>query len=324
MVAIGRLEYSKQIPVSDNMDLIDAISSGINMLSEELYESIVTKEYMDNLINSIQTPIVVIEKNGRIIHFNKSLVSVLGYSEKELKDNSFQIIVTKKLFKEILKNEHISNLEITYKTKEGDLIPVLFTSSVVHSVNTRENNTLVCVARDISERKEMEEQIKLLAFFDHLTGLPNRVLLQERFNVALNLAKRNQEQFAVMLFDLDFFKDVNDTLGHDIGDKLLKIVADRVIQNLRDCDTLARIGGDEFVVLLQDFNDFDQVDLVAKRILKALNRQFEINGNLIHISCSIGIAVHPDNGSDYITLLKNADIAMYRAKNAGGSKFIYF
>lgn len=170
---------------------------------------------------------------------------------------------------------------------------------------------------DISDRKAVEEQVQRLAHYDPLTGLPNRILFSDRLQQALAIAKRDKAQLALMFIDLDKFKPINDTLGHDVGDLLLKEVGLRIRECLRESDTVARIGGDEFVVLLPVLETEQDAWRVAEKIRAALNRPFELSGQSLCISSSTGIAIYPEHGADEKVLIKNADTAMYYAK-AGG------
>lgn len=173
------------------------------------------------------------------------------------------------------------------------------------------------VTRDISERKAAQEEIKYMAMHDLLTGLPNRILLNDRLQQALIAAKREHSRGALMFLDLDRFKQVNDTLGHDVGDRLLTQVAGRMLVCVRESDTVARIGGDEFIVLLRTVEDAQDAISVAEKIRAALSQPFDLADHQLKISCSIGIAFYPEQGDDEIELSKHADIAMYRAKELG-------
>ena len=176
---------------------------------------------------------------------------------------------------------------------------------------------------DITERKNAEEKIVQLAYFDELTGLPNRRLFNDRLSMALAAAHRCNDMLAVMFIDLDRFKEINDSLGHSAGDVLLKLVAKRIQSVLREGDTLARLGGDEFVVLCE-IDDIAAVISIADKILSYLNTPFQLEGFEVGATASIGAAVYPDDGLDSETLLKHADIAMYRAKNNGRNQSVIF
>lgn len=167
------------------------------------------------------------------------------------------------------------------------------------------------------------QYIKKLAFFDTLTGLPNRIALKKDATYALKLAQRNNETLAIMFLDLDGFKKVNDTLGHSIGDKLLRRVAKRLQTVLRNTDIPSRQGGDEFVILLPNI-DHTGAAVVAQKILEEIAKPYKILTHGLNVTCSIGIALYPDEGSDLGLLMKNADIAMYKAKNEGRNCYRFF
>ncbi|HEY0142972.1 MAG TPA: EAL domain-containing protein [Thermoanaerobaculia bacterium] len=180
---------------------------------------------------------------------------------------------------------------------------------------------IIAVSRDISERRQAEEQIEYQAYHDALTGLPNRSLFRDRLTVALAHAKRQQGPVAVMFLDLDRFKYINDTFGHSLGDELLRSVAERLRSSLREEDTIARMGGDEFTILLADLAAADDAATVAQKLLEAVAAPLQIEGHELYITTSIGIAVYPSDGDSAEALLKNADGAMYRAKEAGRNSY---
>lgn len=179
------------------------------------------------------------------------------------------------------------------------------------------NGEIVAIYDDVTAEKQAEEQMHHLAHYDMLTGLPNRRLFSDRLQQAIATAKRDKAHMALLFLDLDKFKPVNDELGHDVGDLLLKEVAKRLQNCVRESDTVARLGGDEFVVLLPAIDAQEDALLVADKILYALNQPFELVGHSIAIAASIGVAAYPEHGSDDAMLVKNADIAMYAAKNGG-------
>jgi diguanylate cyclase (GGDEF)-like protein len=196
--------------------------------------------------------------------------------------------------------------------------------------------TIVGTAQDISERKRSEREIHRLAYYDSLTGLPNRVLFKDRVTQAIAHAKRYHYTLALLFLDLDRFKVINDTLGHNVGDLLLKQVADRLSDSIRHSDSigrsidgeqgheLARLGGDEFTVLLTNLHDVQDASKVARRILEALSRPFSVSGQEIFVTVSVGIAVFPVDGDSVDILLKNSDTAMYHAKEEGRNNFQYY
>jgi diguanylate cyclase (GGDEF)-like protein len=177
---------------------------------------------------------------------------------------------------------------------------------------------------EVAKLKRTEEAIKQLAYHDSLTGLPNRRLFNDRLDVAIAYAQRNRHKLAMLLLDLDQFKDVNDTLGHSVGDKLLKAVSERLINILRKSDTVARMGGDEFMLMLPEMALEEDAAKVAAKILNAFQDPFVFEGYELRITTSIGIAIYPHDGEDSDTLVKNADIAMYCAKEQGRHKYQYY
>ncbi|MGZ7077812.1 MAG: EAL domain-containing protein [Thermoanaerobaculia bacterium] len=184
------------------------------------------------------------------------------------------------------------------------------------SLTTIDGGGMVCVVRDITERTYAEEQIKHLAYHDALTGLPNRLLFKDRLTVALSHAQRDRTRLAVLFLDLDRFKVINDSLGHNIGDQLLQAVAARVQSCVRESDTVARLGGDEFTLLLPLSRSDDSAP-VAQKILEAIRYPFQLEGREFFITTSLGISLYPEDGTDAETLIKNADTAMYQAKELG-------
>jgi diguanylate cyclase (GGDEF)-like protein/PAS domain S-box-containing protein len=177
---------------------------------------------------------------------------------------------------------------------------------------------------DISERKSSENQLLQLAHYDQITNLPNRVLFLDRFHQVLTNAHRHNQPVTLMYLDLDRFKEVNDTLGHDMGDILLKEVAERLMKCVRADDIVARMGGDEFTVILNNVNHQINTERITQSILNKLTEPFNLGGEVVYISASIGISVYPANGTEVDALLKNADQAMYFAKQSGRNRYHYF
>ena len=177
---------------------------------------------------------------------------------------------------------------------------------------------------DISERKSSENQLLQLAHYDQITNLPNRVLFLDRFHQVLTNAHRHNQPITLMYLDLDRFKEVNDTLGHDMGDILLKEVAERLMKCVRADDIVARMGGDEFTVILNNVNHQINTERITQSILNKLTEPFNLGGEVVYISASIGISVYPANGTEVDALLKMADQAMYFAKQSGRNRYHYF
>jgi diguanylate cyclase (GGDEF)-like protein/PAS domain S-box-containing protein len=195
---------------------------------------------------------------------------------------------------------------------------------------------VLAIVRDVTERKRAEQQIIQLAFYDYLTGLPNRLLFKDRLEQSMASAQRYRKKVAVMFIDLDFFKHINDTFGHNIGDMLLKSVADRILKCTRRIDyvsrinteelerTVTRMGGDEFTILLSNIDNIQDVSKIGQRILNEISQPFEIGAHDIHITASIGITIYPIDTEDPDDLLKYADIAMYQVKDKGRNNYQFY
>jgi diguanylate cyclase (GGDEF)-like protein/PAS domain S-box-containing protein len=283
--------------------------------SEERYRS---------LVEFTEDPVCLIDREKRYLFINEKYLSRLGlprdhvigrqYGEFHCREDNQefsgyieQVLATGRF----VQYEHRSRSDGRY---------FLRTLSPVQEPDGRIEMVTV-IAKDITERKRAENKLTHMATHDFLTGLPNRILFNDRLTMALAQARRHQQKLCVMLLDLDYFKDVNDTLGHSVGDKLLRIVGERLTALLRTSDTVARMGGDEFLLLLTEIARVNNVTTIAQKILEAFRKPFVIDDHELMITTSIGIAIFPDDGDNADVLLKNADIAMYRAKERGRNNF---
>ena len=217
-----------------------------------------------------------------------------------------------------------SECELRVLAKDGSCRYLRAYSKVVEADTGPGQNRLYGACQDITEHKAAEARIEYLAHHDALTGLPNRILLRDRFRQALALAERSHERVAVLFLDLDNFKLVNDTLGHAAGDRLLQAVVDRLDQRIRDTDTACRQGGDEFILLLGGIPDPATVERIASDVLLHLAEPVEIDDHVLNLTCSIGISLYPDDGRDFDILLQKADSAMYSAKDSGRNAYRFF
>ncbi|WP_156970652.1 EAL domain-containing protein [Andreprevotia chitinilytica] len=214
--------------------------------------------------------------------------------------------------------------ELLLSRKNGEPMPCLATFNEVLEDGGQHASHLVGICNDISSIRQHEAALEYQATHDALTGLPNRALLLDRLNWAISRSARDHKRLAVMFIDLDKFKFINDSLGHGAGDELLVAVAQRLTETIRECDTTARLGGDEFVVLVDQVDDEQSVSRLAQRIIPALAAPVRLGGEERSITCSLGISTYPEDGSDAEVLMKNADIAMYRAKESGRNNFQFF
>jgi diguanylate cyclase (GGDEF)-like protein len=202
--------------------------------------------------------------------------------------------------------------------KDGTVTPLEIHARVIKSEN---REYVLSVGRDITERRQIEKQLTHMATHDPLTGLPNRMLFNDRLATALENTGRSMRKLAVMILDLDGFKVINDTLGHAAGDSLLTMVSERLRGILRKSDTIARMGGDEFMILVPNINTMDSIGLIAQKVLDAFEKPFMLDGQQTGITVSIGIAVYPGDGETSDTLIQIADKSMYAAKEQGGNRY---
>ena len=295
------------------------------------------------IVNKSPDIVYMLNKEGHFTFVNERMEKVLGFSKKDVLGKHYSSIVheddlmkAEYTFNERRTGKRASvNVEIRLKCKDKNmaekhfdtrLLPITINSFGIYKSSETDEEFLGTygIARDISDKKESEKIIHFQAYHDTLTRLPNRTLLNDRLVQAISHAKRNNEKLSVMFLDLDRFKNINDNLGHMIGDKLLQAVAIRLKKCLRECDTLARIGGDEFTVLLPEIHSKSDSEFIANKIIDTLKKPFHLDNQDVFISTSIGIADYPQNGETKEALLKHADIAMYAVKNKGKDGFQFF
>jgi diguanylate cyclase (GGDEF)-like protein/PAS domain S-box-containing protein len=274
---------------------------------------------------------VVMDSHGRITEWNAQAEAMFGWRRDEIVGKE----LADTLIPPALRDMHRTGLSHYLKTGDGPILgrrvelealrkngltfPVELT---VAPIGTSEGPSFSAFLRDISERRQVDEQLRRLALHDALTGLPNRLLLYDRAEQAFAVAKRAKSSVALLLMDLDGFKDINDAYGHHVGDSLLQEVSIRLRVPLREADTVARLGGDEFAVLLPD-NDVANALATAKRLRESLEVPLTIEGVRMPLSSSVGVALFPEHGEDPLTLLRRADIAMYSAKRRGVGIALY-
>ncbi|BFM09724.1 EAL domain-containing protein [Halioxenophilus aromaticivorans] len=290
--------------------------------------------------------IVATDLEGTITAVSPALENTLGYSKEELvhKQNilslhereelgkhlaatHFELTESKKTTFNALtqKAMHgiIESKEWTYVQKNGQTLPVNLTTTVMRHQDGKPSGFLF-VSYDITEQKKANDYIEHLAHHDSLTGLPNRALMHDRLSQSVCLAKRHSVKTGILAIDLDHFKRVNDTLGHLAGDELLKEVAKRLQKTVRDSDTVCRMGGDEFVIILDDIANHKAMEIVALKVIDALGMPIRLGATSIKVTPSIGISMAPDDGTTVEELLKHADIAMYQVKQSGRNSFAAF
>ncbi|MCH8813655.1 MAG: EAL domain-containing protein [Chloroflexi bacterium] len=285
-----------------------------------------TADTLEALIAASPVAIMACDLDLNVSIWNDTAEEMFGWKREEIVGQPYPIVPVagKDEFEEL--RERVSSgraftaVETQRQTKSGELIDVAVSTAPLRSADGTVEG-IVAVLVDITERKRAEKTIRHLAYHDGLSGLPNRTLFVDRLKQAVAAARRSGELVAVMFLDLDHFKDVNDTVGHAGGDRLLRKVARRLQSLLREGDTLARFGGDEFVLLLPNISDAEAAGQAAQRILGALNKTWKVANREFHLSASIGVTIAPIDGGDPDTLLRNADTAMYRAKEHGRNSF---
>jgi len=304
-----------------------------NNLSHELSERKRAEANMRlaaKVFDTVDTAVLVTDAQTKIIQVNPAFSAITGYTQRDaiggtprmLSSGAHPAAFYKEMWEELIDTGAWQG-EIFNRRKNGEFYTEWLSINEVRDEEGKITN-YIALFSDISERKAAEEHMQNLAHYDPLTGLPNRTLLSDRLQQAITAAKREKSHIALMFIDLDKFKPVNDTLGHHIGDLLLNEVATRMLHCLRESDTAARIGGDEFIVLLPLIEAEIDTLAVAEKIREAMSQPFEIAEHSLNISASIGVAVYPEHGSDEKSLLKNADTAMYYAKKVGRNNVMLF
>ncbi|MDD2337416.1 MAG: diguanylate cyclase [Geobacteraceae bacterium] len=288
--------------------------------SEERYRRLVELS-PDGIIVTSDFKFLFMNPSGIRILAGKTVEEFLGRSVFEFIHSDHHQIVRERFRKMENKGESFPWMEVRFICRDGKEIDV----EVASTPFTLDGKMAVqSIFRDITERKLAVQHLEFLANFDPLTGLPNRRLFFDRIGQSLLNAKRQEHLVGLLYLDLDRFKEVNDSFGHAIGDLLLKAVSERLAQCLRLSDSVARMGGDEFTIILTKIVEPEDAAIVARRIVGSLNKPFFLEGHPVSIGASIGIGIYPLDGEDPDTLLKKADTAMYRAKGAGSNLFRYF
>jgi diguanylate cyclase (GGDEF)-like protein/PAS domain S-box-containing protein len=289
---------------------------------------------------TISSPITPLTTSGQwtchcAICIQAPLTRLLGYTVEEFMAQSIDqfftpesLVAAKKVLMGELETDKDQNADPNrirtfrseHRHKNGNLVWLESSISIIRDASMKPIGILG-VSRDITERKKAEEQIQYLATHDLLTDLPSLRLANDRLSVALNMARRHKKAVAVMFIDLDGFKAVNDTLGHDAGDYVLQQVAQLLLSCVRETDTVARVGGDEFLIIATEINAPENAAQIAEKVIHLVSQPVIFKGRQAVISASIGIALFPDHGKDMDELIKQADEAMYRVKNAGKNGF---
>ncbi|EAT14291.1 bifunctional diguanylate cyclase/phosphodiesterase [Desulfuromonas acetoxidans] len=298
-------------------------------LRQALVKQVKLQEHYLDLFENASDLIQSVRLDGSILYVNRAWKETLGYLDHDIPSlNIFDVIssadrpICRNRVISLLDGAELGPIEVTFQCKDGRA--VLLEGNISLRQDEGQPHSVRGIFRNISERKQAEQKIHQLAYYDTLTGLPNRVLLQDRLIHAIADARRFSHYLAVMFIDLDQFKKVNDTLGHSVGDLLLKDAARRLRSCLRDNDTAARLGGDEFVVILSGFKQISNLPHIARKVLDVLSQPYFLAERELVVSASLGISVYPQDGDNAELLMRNADMAMYAAKYDHGNGYCFF
>jgi len=321
------VEYRSR-PMYRNGELVGAVVTFVDITERRKVGEQMHK--LSSAVEQTADAVMITDVDGIIEYVNPSFEHMSGYAAADLIGKTPRVLKSGKqsdafyreLWKKLKRGETVSDTYINRRPdgslyyEEKTITPIKESGSVI--------KYFLSTSRDITERKETERQLKFLAHHDILTDLPNRTLFLDRLKQALAGARWHDRAVAVLFMDVDRFKNINDTLGHESGDELLRELSGRLRRSLRDRDTIARFGGDEFVILLDDVAQISDVDKLVKKIHDSLEEPFTIKGSEFHITASIGISLYPTDGEDSSTLLRNADLAMYRAKDDWRNSYEFY
>ncbi|MEP6878577.1 MAG: EAL domain-containing protein [Nitrosospira sp.] len=288
------------------------------------------KAQLAAIVESSNDAIIVKDLNGIITNWNSGAERIFGYRASEIIGCSISLLIPpdrleeeSKIMKLVKRGKLTDHFE-TVRWGKGD--KPIDVSVTISPVKNSEGKIIGAskIARDITQRKGSQERIQYLAHYDSLTGLPNRTLLADRMKIAIGNAARYSKRLALLFVDLDRFKLVNDSLGHEIGDKLLKVAAERMQSTIRHIDTISRLGGDEFIVLLSQIVAAEDAARVAEKLIAAVSEPYRIEEHELLLTASVGISIYPESGTEANSLLRNADASMYSAKESGRNRYRFY
>jgi diguanylate cyclase (GGDEF)-like protein/PAS domain S-box-containing protein len=325
--------------ISKNLDVLSD-SDGNMIGGVESFEDITErKQAMETLreserrfrdmLENVNLVALMVDQKGNIAFCNDFFLNLTGWEWAEVIGRNWFDTFVPETNREAIRRQILDSItseksdistQYDIMTRDGELRTISFSGSMLRSPGG-DVIGIASIGEDITERRRAEERVNYLAYYDSLTDLPNRVLFNDRLSLAMAHAHRNEDLLGLMYLDLDSFKTINDTLGHAVGDQLLKLVAERLSKSMREGDTVARLGGDEFVMLLPQVGSADDLPKVAEKVIEALKPPFTVDGQELHITTSIGISVYPYDGKDIESLLKNAEVALYRAKEQGRDNY---
>ena len=306
--------------------------TGIDITHEKSLETQNSKQAQ--IIHQIQDCIILLDFDGKIHSWNQGAYNLFGYSQDEVYKHHISSILQgseyiSKHLQEFLKEDK-NNFEIELVSKNGDTIITDLTFTILKDTNDKDSG-VICYLHDITERKyielaleEQKNQLDYYANHDVLTSLPNRMYFQKYLDILIGEYKTSEQKLALFFLDLDRFKQINDSLGHEVGDSVLVEIAQRIKDIVYQGDIVARLGGDEFTIIVKNIENDIKISNLANQLISVLSKPICINNQMLYISCSIGISIYPDDASNHKDLLKYADAAMYKAKEEGRNNFQFY
>ncbi len=326
----GQRKYTHAIARPSRQEDGSVVFDGVILDATRIRQAEIMVQHLGRILDRSSNEVYVFKDGDlRFVQVNQSALDNLQYTHDELMLMTPMELATDfgdDLFSRFLEQlrsgkQNEIYFESAHRRKDGSIYPVDIT---VQISSEQAPPCFVAIVQDITERKRTEDHIRRQASFDALTGLPNRTVFFDHMTLAIAGATRNNTIFAVLFLDLDRFKDVNDSLGHMVGDELLKMVGKRLKSSIRSIDTVARFGGDEFTIILPEISRDHDAAVISEKILERLSTPFAIENQELFVGASIGITVFPDDAKDEITLLRNADMAMYKAKEEGRNTYRFF
>lgn len=326
-IASGQID--KPLKVNSRLEEVRRLSEDLELMRGELVrrgEEITVREGRHRaVLENAAEGIITLDRQGGIEGFNVAAERIFGYTHAEVAGTPFTRFFTVAEVDRVVgpggEPLVVSGVALSALRKGGVAVPVQLS---IGAFQHGQEELFTVVVQDISERVKFEEQLARLAYYDPLTGLPNRRLFHDRLAQAIIRAERQEKLVGILFFDLDRFKEINDTLGHLVGDLLLQAAAKRLTEVVRKDDTVARLGGDEFTVVLTDISNVQEAAQVAEKVIRLFSHPFEVGEHEVFISTSIGITIYPFDDNDIESLIKNADTAMYKAKTHGRNNYQFY
>jgi diguanylate cyclase (GGDEF)-like protein/PAS domain S-box-containing protein len=321
---VGQGDYGASVENSRKGELGQLIRA-FNHMSQDLSESAVSRQYLNDILNNMRDALTVISQRGEIQMVNAAAGQMLNRRTDQLLNSTYLDLIdirdrskVKKWLKQV-ENGEAEPIDACYHITPNRQIPVTLSASCLRRQESK--HQIICIAQDISERQRNERHIRYLAQYDSLTNLPNRQLFRDRLKHAMDQAERGEYLIALLFIDLDHFKKVNDSMGHQAGDRLLLETANRLTKLLRHGDTVARLGGDEFTVIAEQLSYVADATHLANMIIDAMRRPFHLEGRKFYVGSSIGLIFYPFGDDTMESLLQKADMAMYQSKQHGRGKY---